>query len=601
MIAALVLVGALVCAATPALAVQQLNLGGTTPSGTSIEISRSSFPTGCTTVVIAEETVWQDQLLGAGLAGAVRGPLLLSSPAVPSAALNTEIARLGATRAFVLTHSRMSMQLAWALVSSMPDGAEILTVRTEDVPRGARAIARLVAAERLVAPTCALVLNPESWPTAIAAAGPAAAAWPVLFADPARPSANTSTLAELDITDVVVVGGPSAALDGEMTALLPAVGSSHIRRVSGANRYALAQAMTDSVAVSAGLGYSAPVIVSGAGSAGAILAGTLAARRRSVTLFAGPAGVGDHASANLFAHRASVGALAFVGTTSSLPTRLRVEAQQALRALPFSEAKAMAHIKALTGFGSRRAGGSAEHKAADYMAAQLRAYGYKVTIQSVAIPGGKTSRNVIAQKAGSSSDVIVLGAHLDSKYPSPGGNDNASGVAVTLEIARCLANAEGLVPTVRFIGFGAEEISGARSADHHFGSRRYVKSLSSSQLAAVESMVSIDMVGYGSVFNARNLRVGPMTTVKSLQSWGSFTKQPLPFLKDPGRDGWSDHEAFEFRGVPVAWLEWRNDPVYHTTRDTHRHVSANRVRRTGRLVRGWLLDLARTEVAALRP
>jgi hypothetical protein len=48
-------------------------------------------------------------------------------------------------------------------------------------------------------------------------------------------------------------------------------------------------------------------------------------------------------------------------------------------------------------------------------------------------------------------------------------------------------------------------------------------------------------------------------------------------------------------------LEWRNDPVYHTTRDTHRHVSANRVRRTGRLVRGWLLDLARTEVAALRP
>jgi Zn-dependent M28 family amino/carboxypeptidase len=226
----------------------------------------------------------------------------------------------------------------------------------------------------------------------------------------------------------------------------------------------------------------------------------------------------------------------------------------------------------------------------------LRDYGYSVSTQSFAITNGKTSINVVAEKAGTTSDTIVLGAHIDSKPPSPGGNDNASGVAVMLELARVLAVSDA-APTIRFVAFGAEEISGPTSDDHHFGSRHYVAGLSSNEKARTEGMVSIDMVGYGGTFNVRNMGYSKMTVVDSLKAWGKYTQEPLAYLSDPG---WSDHDSFEYAGIPAAWIEWRNDPDYHTVRDTAAHVQYDRVERSGRLMRGWVLDLTTAEVDGLK-
>lgn len=287
------------------------------------------------------------------------------------------------------------------------------------------------------------------------------------------------------------------------------------------------------------------------------------------------------------------------GGSAALPAHVRQEAQLALLAPHFDHGRAMAHVRAIAALGPRAAGGSAERAAFDYVAAQLANYGYAVTTQSVAIPGGKTSRNLIAERAGASGQVIVLGAHVDSKPPSPGANDNASGVAVMLEVARLLAAAP-VRPTVRFVAFGAEEVSGATPDDHHFGSRCYVDSLGSAERARIAGMVSIDMVGYGSTFTVRNLKWAPQTTVRSLQARAAFVGQRLPYLKDLGRSGWSDHEQFERVGIPSAWLEWRDDPAYHTARDTASHVQPSRIRAAGRLVRGWLLAMTDAELDALR-
>jgi hypothetical protein len=581
-------------------AVPQFDVSGTTPASTAIAVSRSAFPAGSESVVIAQEGVWQDQIAGASLAGALCGSMLLSSPSTVTAPLAAELTRLGATRVFVLEHERLP-RLASQVASALPDGAHVVSVRTSDVSRGARTISRVVAATRSVAPTSALVLNPGSWVGAVAAVSAASAGWPVLFADAARPGANANALAELGVSRAVVVGGASATLDAETTALRNVLGDVNVVRVQGPNRYAMASTVARTIAPSAGMGFSAPVIVPGARWQEAVLAGTLGARRGSVVLLGAPDGIGNDIAGDLFARRGSIASLAFVGSVSDLPKRQRAEAQQALRARAFSQSRAMRHVRTLASYGPRRAGGRAERKAAQYVSARLREYGYTVTSQSFPIPGNKRSMNIIAQKVGSSNDVVVIGAHMDSKHPSPGANDNASGVAVMLELARCLADSDGLVPTVRFVGFGAEEVVGASPMDHHFGSRHYVKSLSSSRFAEIESMISVDMVGYGGTFNVRSLSRGPMTTVRSLQAWGAFTGQPLPFLKDFGRDGWSDHEAFEQRGTSVAWLEWRNDPLYHTKRDTYSHVSASRVNRSGRLVRGWLLDLPASKLAALTP
>jgi hypothetical protein len=113
-------------------------------------------------------------------------------------------------------------------------------------------------------------------------------------------------------------------------------------------------------------------------------------------------------------------------------------------------------------------------------------------------------------------------------------------------------------------------------------------------------MVSVDMVGYGDTFNVRSMGSGPQSAVASLQAWGAHAGQPLPYLRDPGRYGWSDHEGFERVGIPAAWVEWRQDPDYHTVRDTAAHVQPERVRASGRLLRGWVLGMTPETLDALR-
>ena len=73
-------------------------------------------------------------------------------------------------------------------------------------------------------------------------------------------------------------------------------------------------------------------------------------------------------------------------------------------------------------------------------------------------------------------------------------------------------------------------------------------------------------------------------------------KVKLRYLAGPG---WSDHEAFERAGYPVAWLEWRNDPVYHTAADTSGHIVKSRLRTTGSLLLAFLYGLGDDELAAL--
>ena len=46
----------------------------------------------------------------------------------------------------------------------------------------------------------------------------------------------------------------------------------------------------------------------------------------------------------------------------------------------------------------------------------------------------------------------------------------------------------------------------------------------------------------------------------------------------------SDHEAYELAGIPSVWLEWRDDPAYHTTEDTVERLSSAKIASAGRLV-----------------
>jgi Zn-dependent M28 family amino/carboxypeptidase len=95
--------------------------------------------------------------------------------------------------------------------------------------------------------------------------------------------------------------------------------------------------------------------------------------------------------------------------------------------------------------------------ARDYIEATWRGQGYQVSAQEYQVDG-VTCANLEAGRAGAgrSDEILLLGAHYDSVRGCPGANDNGSGVAALLEIARCFADIAPAL-TVRFVAFVNEE------------------------------------------------------------------------------------------------------------------------------------------------
>ena len=268
--------------------------------------------------------------------------------------------------------------------------------------------------------------------------------------------------------------------------------------------------------------------------------------------------------------------------------------------LAFDETQALVHLhKLAVDIGVRHGGSAQELQAATYAVEHLTALGYSPQVTDVPLPDGTTSHNVTVVKPGSSALTVVIGAHMDSYGVSPGGNDNGSGSAAVLELARALKGVD-LVPTVVLVLFGHEEPMGDGNADHHhYGSRRYVATMASGQKANLAAMISLDMIGYGTTLNIRFMERGPKALVNTLLSYSSRIGGGLVYLRDPSAYGYSDHEPFELAGYPAAWLEWRDDGAYHTSGDTYAHCSATKIQKAGGLVVGFLASLRQADLQAL--
>lgn len=273
--------------------------------------------------------------------------------------------------------------------------------------------------------------------------------------------------------------------------------------------------------------------------------------------------------------------------TTSTPDA--ADTQPTHRLQSFDAGRAMSDVRALEGFGVRVAGSPAERRAATYIARRLREMGYSASLVDVPLGNGRTSTNVVARKRGHSDRIVVLGAHYDSKSPSPGANDNLTGTAALLEIAR-IFSAEPVVPTVEFVFFGAEETIDDDPNHHHFGSRHHVARMSPAEKDSVAAMLSVDMIGVGHEFAVRTMGVGTKRAADRLRTLAGDRGWRLVYLRDVGPTGWSDHEAFELAGIPAAWIEWRNDPVYHTAKDRSGHLNERCIEQAGQLT----LDFVRS-------
>ena len=168
------------------------------------------------------------------------------------------------------------------------------------------------------------------------------------------------------------------------------------------------------------------------------------------------------------------------------------------------------HVKTLSvDIGDRHLwSGQSLSKSADYIESTLAAYGYPVGRNSYSCYGKDVS-NLIAEKTGTDERRVIIGAHYDTVPGTPGADDNASGVAGLLELAR-LHKGSLSKRTLIFVALVNEEPPCFGS--NHMGSMVYAKQLRERRIP-VEVMISLEMIGY---FSRGRIQTYPLPGMRLL-------------------------------------------------------------------------------------
>jgi len=219
------------------------------------------------------------------------------------------------------------------------------------------------------------------------------------------------------------------------------------------------------------------------------------------------------------------------------------------------------------------------------------------------------------------SRVFVVGAHFDcsasrmgtqvwneqwSTIRAPGADDNATGVAAILELARVLSDTSSGFSndyTTRFVAFGAEESGPAYAGSHH-GSAHYAQVVKSG-LEDIIGMVSIDMIGYNYRYYFQSIVSDPSSTwlgevfvaANDSNSIGLTTSRtPFPYAT------YSDHASFWDEGYPAVCLienapPWTStayylaNQYYHTSGDSLRTLNLELVRKVTQMTLAAIVSL----------
>ncbi|MES2934920.1 MAG: M28 family peptidase [Pseudomonadota bacterium] len=256
--------------------------------------------------------------------------------------------------------------------------------------------------------------------------------------------------------------------------------------------------------------------------------------------------------------------------------------------------------------------------AAAYLESQLKEIGYAVASQSYGV-GDVQVRNLEVEIKGSTlpQEIIIIGAHYDSAHGAPGANDNGSGTAMVLELARKFKT---LAPkrTVRFVLFTNEE-------PPYFGTRTMGSTVYADRSHArgenIVAMLSLETVGfyddtggsqkYPVIFKpffpssgnfiafigdlpSRSLLHRSIASFRAAQDFPSEGIATFPWIK--GVD-WSDHSAFwknGYRALMVTDTAIFRYPYYHTALDTPDRIDYGRMAKVLHGIEAVVADLANT-------
>jgi hypothetical protein len=230
-------------------------------------------------------------------------------------------------------------------------------------------------------------------------------------------------------------------------------------------------------------------------------------------------------------------------------------------------------------------------QAAQYIQDTLAHSGYEVRRDNYEVQG-KTCSNLEVEVRGNSKEIVLVGAHYDSVFGSPGANDNGSGVAAMLALARRFAGKQNY-RTLRFVAFVNEEPFYFQSTE--MGSYVYAGRCRErgDQISGMISLETIgyfsgqpgsqrypvpglgllyprtgDFIGFVSNIDSRSFlrgAIGEFRRHAQVASEGAALPSAVPGV------GWSDQWAFwqhGYRGIMVTDTAPFRYPHYHAASDT---------------------------------
>ncbi|MGC1246362.1 MAG: M28 family peptidase [Spirulinaceae cyanobacterium] len=227
-----------------------------------------------------------------------------------------------------------------------------------------------------------------------------------------------------------------------------------------------------------------------------------------------------------------------------------------------------------------------------FLETALTQAGYVVKRQEYQIEG-KPCYNLEVERLGTDKpkEIVVIGGHYDSAFTSPGANDNGTGVAATLELARIFAQ-KPTKRTIRFVEFVNEEPPFFWT--EAMGSLVYAKR-SHQKGENIVAMLSLETMGYFSdavgsqkyppplnlfypdqgnfIGFIGNLNSGDLvrSTLASFRNHVEFPSQGASLPAWMPGVGWSDHWAFwqqGYKGIMITDTAHFRYPQYHTGEDT---------------------------------
>ncbi|RBQ20499.1 Zn-dependent exopeptidase M28 [Spongiactinospora rosea] len=241
----------------------------------------------------------------------------------------------------------------------------------------------------------------------------------------------------------------------------------------------------------------------------------------------------------------------------------------------------LAALGELVAFGTRHSLSTGFGAAAALARDRLEKLGYTARLAPITVGPGRC-HNIIADRQGSGAPaarkVVLLTAHLDSinlaggpSAPAPRADDNASGAAGLLEIARVLAGHQ-THDDIRLILFGGEE-------QGLHGSTQYVASLGPAETARIEAVVNMDMIATLNTARPTVLLEGAALSQGLIDSLATaaadYTGLTVQTSLNPFN---SDHVPFIDASIPAVLTIEGSDGAnthIHTAGDTLDHVNTD--------------------------